>query len=242
MKQRKSRRLIVIGIAAALTLLIAGLSYYFFTRVQNGVLSLNEGTQLNTLSEPVIRVDDFMTGITQPVDIIFPNQELMIYGTKDGTLTTRVTTTNQTATLLKLPEIATDGERGLQSLAVDREFFENRFIFACYNANSPDRGQEIRISRFKLSTDTTQLTDRIDILTGVSSTSNRNQGCAMGMDRLGYLWVGIGDVASPTAPRTRRISLVRYFGYCVTAIQLTAIFHNLLIRGYSPMVIEIQSA
>ncbi len=93
-----------------------------------------------------------------------------------------------------ISDVKAQGEGGLMGLAVDPDFANNRFIYACFNSTAKD----IRVARWRLN-DLLLATERRDIITGITAnngaSAGRHSGCqlAFGPDR--NLWVGTGDSA-----------------------------------------------
>ena len=201
MRSRRKRHIYVTIIAIFGSILLLGLVFYFIFRIQNGVSSLNEDANVTLLGDPVLRSQEIVDSLQDPTAVVFASQELMIFGEKRGIITAYVQKSGESWLLHEIEDISTDGDRGLQSLAIDRNFFDNRFIYACYSATSPIGGQETRVSRWVVSQDFLKLTNQIDIVTGVANSTNRNQGCAIEMDTIGHLWVATSDTGNPSAPQ-----------------------------------------
>ncbi|HEX8763059.1 MAG TPA: PQQ-dependent sugar dehydrogenase [Candidatus Saccharimonadales bacterium] len=93
-----------------------------------------------------------------------------------------------------IPDVKAAGEGGLMGLAVDPNFEQNRYIYACFNSMARD----IRVARWKL-TEEMLVTDRKDIITGIpannGATPGRHSGCRLRFGPDNNLWVGTGDTA-----------------------------------------------
>jgi glucose/arabinose dehydrogenase len=199
MRSRRKRTVFVSISAIFFTTAVLGLVFYFVYRIQSGVSSLNEDANVTLLSDPVLRSQDLIEDLQDPKAIVFASQELMIFGEKNGKITAYVQKSGEKWQLHQIEDVTVDGERGLQGLAVDRNFFDNRYIYACYSASSPEGGQETRVSRWVVSQDFLSLTKQLDIVTGIENSTSKNQGCALEMDNIGYLWVATSDTGNPSA-------------------------------------------
>ena len=94
-----------------------------------------------------------------------------------------------------ISDVAARGEGGLMGMALDPQFAQNRELYLCHNSTAGD----IRVTRWKLSTDLSNLSDRSDIITGITANpSGRHSGCRLAFGPDGYLWTGTGDSAQGT--------------------------------------------
>jgi len=118
----------------------------------------------------------------------------MIYTERKGTLS--IVDNGKPRLLTSIADIYAKGEGGLLGLAVDTNYTTNRYIYTCFN--STKGGPDIRVARWKVNPDLSGLSDRTDIITGISSNpSGRHSGCRLAMANDGTLWVGTGDSATP---------------------------------------------
>ena len=94
------------------------------------------------------------------------------------------------------------GEGGMMGMTVDGDFASNRYIYACFLSNLPGGGaRDVRVARWRVNEGLTALTDRVDIITGISYSTGRHSGCRPRFGPDGYLWVGTGDAAVGTNPQ-----------------------------------------
>jgi glucose/arabinose dehydrogenase len=95
-------------------------------------------------------------------------------------------------------QVWVSGETGLMSLAVDPG---RRTLWACHGA-STRRGNEIRVTRWKVDRKWRSLSKRRLVLGGLPATSGRHGGCRLMLDRdSDALYVGTGDAAVGRNPR-----------------------------------------
>jgi len=93
------------------------------------------------------------------------------------------------------------GETGLMSLAVDPGFGRTRRFWTCQGWQD-QRGHDIRVSLWKLSSNERRARLVRHVLTGLPTTSGRHGGCRLLLDAGSQaLYVGTGDAADPANPR-----------------------------------------
>jgi aldose sugar dehydrogenase len=130
-------------------------------------------------------------------DIAFLPSGEMIFTERRGLF--QLVRNGQVEELASVNDAATTGEGGLMGMAVDPEFVQNRYIYACFNTGFND----IRVARWVLPADLGTLTQRKDIITGIpSNPSGRHSGCRLAFGPDGYLWVGTGDSAQTLMPQS----------------------------------------
>jgi glucose/arabinose dehydrogenase len=128
-------------------------------------------------------------------DIIFLPSKEMVFNERSGKIHIMLTD-GKVRELHKIQDIYAVGEGGLLGMAVDPKFAENRYIYACFNSikNGAEK-REVRLARFKVSSDLTKLEERTDIVTGMPSAFGRHSGCRPKFGPDGFLYVGTGDAA-----------------------------------------------
>lgn len=137
-------------------------------------------------------------GLTKVWDVAFTPDNTLLFSEKAGRISSL--RDGQVRPLITLTDVVDRGEGGLMGLAVDPDFVQNRFIYACFNTEN-----DIRVGRFKLNNDLSGVNKRQDIITGLpvntSTFPGRHSGCRPRFGPDGYLWVGTGDVANGTNPQ-----------------------------------------
>lgn len=196
MSGKRERIIFVLLLAGALAL---GLWYYM--RVKTSVVPMNDLTTPSTSFSkdiPELESQVIVDGLANAWDLGFLPDGTMLFTEREGTISK--VSGGEKVILHNVANVYSRGEGGLMSLAVDPEFGQNRFIYACYNTAS-----DIRISRWILDEDVTELTEQIDIVTGlpVNTTTfpGRHSGCRLRFGGNSNMWVGTGDVAVGTNPQ-----------------------------------------
>lgn len=172
----------------------AGLLTLAFMRT----LDTRQDDQMPSSQTPTMSAERLISGLDHPWDIDFLPDGTLLFTERSGTLS-KLENGNKVA--LETPsDVRAVGEGGLTGLAVDPEFEENRFIYACLNSKAGD----IRVARWVADEEVTSLSDRTDIITDIpAAESGRHSGCQLAFGPDKNLWVGTGDAADESQPQDR---------------------------------------
>lgn len=146
---------------------------------------------------PDLRAETVVNGLDHPWDIDFLPDDTLLVTERSGLLSRVV---DGTKTELESPnDVDANGEGGLMGLAVDPEFAQNQYVYACLNSTRGD----VRVARWKLAD--MVLSERTDIVTGIpAAESGRHSGCQIAFGPDDNLWIGTGDAADETQPQDQR--------------------------------------
>jgi glucose/arabinose dehydrogenase len=149
---------------------------------------------------PPVDVASQLGGLTIPWDATFAADGRMFYTERGGSLS--VVDPSGARALWRPDDLIVSTESGLMGIAVSPFFVADHRVFVCFTSTAGG-APDVRIARLTLDADSTTVTDRTDILTGApfDLTRGRHSGCQLAFDPTGYLWVGTGDAATPTAPQ-----------------------------------------
>lgn len=172
----------------------AGLLTLAFMRT----LDTRQDDQMPSSQTPTMSAERLISGLDHPWDIDFLPDGTLLFTERSGTLS-KLENGNKVA--LETPsDVRAVGEGGLTGLAVDPEFEENRFIYACLNSEAGD----IRVARWVADEEVTSLSDRTDIITDIPAAEfGRHSGCQLAFGPDKNLWVGTGDAADESQPQDR---------------------------------------
>jgi glucose/arabinose dehydrogenase len=147
-----------------------------------------------------LQVDVVVPNLNRPWDIAFTPDGTMLFTRRGGSISSFV---GGTVDVMASPaDVLATGEGGMLGLAVDPDFASNRRIYTCFNSGLGVGGRDVRVVRWVVNADYTELTDRVDILTGLpANVTGRHSGCRPRFGPDGYLWVATGDAASATVPQ-----------------------------------------
>jgi glucose/arabinose dehydrogenase len=144
------------------------------------------------METPVVGESVILQGAQNIWDMAFLPDGQLVFSERGGTL--NVAKNGAAQQIAALTDVQAKGEGGLLGLAVDPEFTQNQFIYACFNSTAGD----VRVVRWKLSAELA-LSARTDIITGIPSDTvvspGRHSGCQLAFGPDGHLWVGTGDTA-----------------------------------------------
>lgn len=157
------------------------------------------GGVIEPLSEPTLKTEDLTAGYSNIWDMVFVDQQVMIFNERSGQLYGVSTETKEKWQVATVPNVRAEGEGGLLGITRDNEFTTNRYMYACYNANSSKRA--VKMTRFKLAEDNKSASEFTDIVSDIQSQGGRHSGCRMAMDAKNNLWIGTGDSALSSAPQ-----------------------------------------
>lgn len=144
---------------------------------------------------PELETQTVLSGLSHPWDVGFLPDGQLIFTERGGLIS--VIRDGQKAILYHIPDVKVIGEGGLLGLAVDPQFAQNRYIYACFNStNLSDVGIDVRVVRWKVNAAVNGLESRTDIVTEMPSAgAGRHSGCRLTFGPDGYLWIGTGDAA-----------------------------------------------
>lgn len=206
MKELARKKIVPVGISVLILLVIALGVWLLMHSFKNAVVQVADISKLST-TDPDLKVTDVIEKLNNPVAVIFPTQTSIFYGVRSGEVRGRLPSTTDDWALLTPANIKTTDGFGLFSLLADKEFSDNRYIYACYTTAG-----DMRLTRYKISNDLKSVTETKDILTGVEIKASKNTSCALTMDASGNLWVGTGDseiAAAPQNPKSLAAKILR---------------------------------
>lgn len=193
MKELVRKKLIPVSIILVILLAIGLGVWLILHSVNNTVEQVADTSKLSTV-DPDLKLTDIVKDLNNPMAVVFPTQSAVVYGLRSGEVRGRLPATNEDWALLTPAGIRTTDGFGLFSLLSDREFSDNRYIYACYATAS-----DMRLTRYKIANDLKSVLETKDILTGIEIKASKNASCALTMDPSGNIWVGTGDSDIPTA-------------------------------------------
>ena len=193
-----SRKPVVLVILIGVLLAVLGVPIHWrLTVLQSGDPDPSINQPSSEAEEMKMTTHIMLTSLNKPWDIVFAGED-MIVAENDGLIS--LASEGKKMPILQVPKIDPSGEGGLMGLAVDPQYTENHFLYACYNTAG-----DIRVSRWVLNETASELSAQKDIITGIQSNSGanpgRHSGCRMNFGPDGFLWIGTGDAAAGSAPQ-----------------------------------------
>lgn len=195
MKRLISKKLVHFLSILAFFSAIAGGVYLIISMVVNSVEPVADTSSVAT-TDPDIKLTDLVSNLDSPMSVAYPNSTAIFYALKSGDVRGRILANSDDWLLVKPVGVNNENGFGLLSIAVDTEFVDKPYLYACYTT-----ANDLRVTRYAVSQDLKSTTGSKDILTGVEIKSSDNVSCAMTMDASGTLWIGTGDSGIASAPQ-----------------------------------------
>jgi glucose/arabinose dehydrogenase len=152
---------------------------------------------------PTISVTTVVSGLSQPWDLTWVEPDLMLYDLRAGQVwSKRGSAAPQQVTITGFPSIFAVGESGLLGMVADPASATNRRFYTCQAVrDGSGNALDIRVLRWRLTSDTAATSDGAPVVTGIPLVSGRHAGCRLRFGTDGYLYVGTGDAAVGTNPQ-----------------------------------------
>jgi glucose/arabinose dehydrogenase len=151
---------------------------------------------------PSISVTTVVSGLSLPWDLTWVG-DLLMYDLRGGQVwSKRGGAAPRRVTISGFPSIFAQSEGGLLGLVADPAATTNRRFYTCQSvATSTGAALDVRVLRWRLTSDTTAVSDGAPVVTGIPLSSGRHSGCRLRFGTDGYLYVGTGDAAVGTNPQ-----------------------------------------
>ena len=166
-------------------------------------LAVGAGPVPGASAEPTISVTTLVTGLSNPWDLTWVEPDLMLFDLKAGQVwSKRGAAAPQQVSIAGLPSIYDVGESGLLGIVADPASATNRRFYTCQAVQNATGGPlDIRVLRWRLTSDTAATSDGAPVVTGIPLVSGRHGGCRLSFGLDGFLYVGTGDAAVGTNPQ-----------------------------------------
>jgi aldose sugar dehydrogenase len=146
---------------------------------------------------PRLAVSTVISGLNIPWDLGFLPDGTMLFTERPGRISALVGGARRV--LGGVNDLYVQGEGGLMGLAIDPQFAQNRFIYACYDSTNGD----IRVAKWRVNNGLTAITRVGTLLQGLpENPSGQHSGCRPRFGPDGFLWIGTGDAAQGTNPQS----------------------------------------
>jgi glucose/arabinose dehydrogenase len=182
-------------------------------------LTIGTAASANT-NATSMSAETVLTGLQSPWDMALLENGTMFYTEKCHGLSVRMPT-GETHALLGMTgtegyastadDLFCEGQAGMQGVAIDPNFSENRRIYVYSTSNMTAPGTN-RVIRLVVNDDFTAVTDRVDIITDISykpeasdqpfGGPGAHNGGRIRFGPEGFLWVTTGDTHGGTVPQS----------------------------------------
>ena len=144
-----------------------------------------------------------------PWDLAFTPDGALLFDERSGDLNVRLADGTVRQLVADQSDVYAVGEGGVLGLAVDPGFASNRRFYTCQGQRT-GAVYDIQVVAWQVDAAYTTATRVADpLLSGLpvappsAPSPGRHSGCRLRFGPDGYLWIGTGDVASPTVPQDR---------------------------------------
>lgn len=151
---------------------------------------------------PTVQVTTVVSGLSYPWDLTWVG-DLLLYDLRGGQVwSKRGTAAPRRVAISGFPSIFAQGEGGLLGMVADPAATANSRFYTCQAVRNAAGGAlDVRVLRWRLTSDTTATSDGAPVVTGIPLSSGRHSGCRLRFGTDGYLYVGTGDAAVGTNPQ-----------------------------------------
>lgn len=151
---------------------------------------------------PDLRVRTVVAGLENPWDVKPIGGGGLLVTERDKARLSVVRKGRRSTVRFPSANVWVSGETGLMSLAVDPRFEATRRFWTCQGWTG-ERGNDVRVSLWRLSGNERRARLVRHVVTGLPTTSGRHGGCRLLLDSGGEaLYIGTGDAADPANPRS----------------------------------------
>ncbi len=151
---------------------------------------------------PMITRTVLLSGLAVPWDLTFAPDGTLVFSERGGAI--RVLRPGATtSTVLHRPaDVSASGQSGMMGLALDPDFASTRLLYAYFSARVNASTVDNRIVRFRVNEGWDGVTDRRDLLVGISwGNGGAHSGGRLRFGPDGLLYLTTGDTRSATVPQ-----------------------------------------
>lgn len=154
------------------------------------------------VAAPSVQVTTVVRGLSIPWDLTWVG-DLMLFDQRAGTVwSRRGSAAPRQVRLSGFPSIFAESEGGLLGMVADPAAATNRRFYTCQAVrDGAGRALDVRVLRWRLTSDTAATSDGAPVVTGLPLSSGRHSGCRLRFGADGKLYVGTGDAAVGTNPQ-----------------------------------------
>jgi len=156
-----------------------------------------------TAASPTLQVTTVVSGLAYPWDLTWVGS-LMLYDLRGGQVwSKRDGAAPRRVSMRGLPSLYVNSEGGLLGIVADPGAATNKKFYTCQTVRTSTGGPlDARVLRWRLTSDTSAVSDGSPVVTGLPVSSGRHSGCRLRFGTDGRLYVGTGDAAVGTNPQS----------------------------------------
>ena len=148
---------------------------------------------------PTLRYTTVVSGLTIPWDLTWVGP-VMLFNERDGSLFSKRSGAAPRPVSFPLPRPYVSSEGGLLGMVADPGAATNKLFYTC---STSARAKDVRVLRWRLTSDTRAVAVGKPLVTGIPLTSGRHTGCRLRFSPKGVLYIGTGDAAVATNPQRK---------------------------------------
>ncbi len=148
---------------------------------------------------PDLRYTPVVEGLTIPWDLTWVGS-VMLFNERDGSLFSKRGSAAARKVSFPLPAPVTTSEGGLLGMVADPRAATNKLFYTC---STSARSRDIRVLRWRLTSDTRAVAVGKPLVTGLPLSTGRHSGCRLRFSPKGVLYIGTGDAAVGTNPQRK---------------------------------------
>jgi len=149
---------------------------------------------------PTLRYTTVVQGLDIPWDLTWVGP-VMLFDERDGSLFSKRGSAAPRKVSFPLPKPQVGSEGGLLGMVADPKAATNKLFYTCSASAST---KDVRVLRWRLTSDTKAVAVGKPLVTGIPLTSGRHTGCRLRFSQKGVLYVGTGDAAVGTNPQNKK--------------------------------------
>lgn len=151
---------------------------------------------------PALTASTVVSGLSFPWDLTWVG-DLLLFDTRGGQVWSKNgPAAAQRVTMTGLPSIFVASEGGLLGIVAEPEAATTKRFYTCQAVRASNgTALDVRVLRWRMTSDTAAVSDGSPVVTGIPLTSGRHTGCRLRFGTDGMLYVGTGDAATGTNPQ-----------------------------------------
>nr|WP_294690547.1 PQQ-dependent sugar dehydrogenase [uncultured Friedmanniella sp.] len=150
-------------------------------------------------ARPSYRFTTVVSGLSIPWDVTWVGP-VMLFDQRSGGVWSKRGSAAPRRVQIPMPAPYVNGEGGLLGMVAHPKAASNKQFYTCQTTAG---ARDVRVLRWRLTSDTQAVAVGKPIVTGIPLTSGRHTGCRLRFSQKGMLYIGTGDAAVGTNPQRK---------------------------------------